>query len=84
MANFILVELKKIALKNKNPHVQPNPRRDSLTWVEFMNFKQVGKMQKVEVQTELALLHTQQRQDEYMAIAYAKSHASDEDQKDDE
>ena len=49
-----------------------------------MNFKQVGKMQKVEVQTELALLHTQQRQDEYMAIAYAKSHASDEDQKDDE
>ena len=30
-------------------------------------------MQKVEAQTELALLHTSQRQDEFMSVAFSKS-----------
>ena len=49
-----------------------------------MPFKQVGKMQKVEVQTELAYFQRQQHQDEIMALAMAKNNASDEDQKEDE
>ena len=57
LARFILKELKQLASEVSNPNVQPNYRQDCLTWVEFMRFKQVGKMQKVEVQTELGVLH---------------------------
>ena len=57
LANKCIGELKRLAMEYSNPNIMPNMDPQSLTWTEFARYRQVCKVEKIEIQATLTVLY---------------------------
>ena len=67
-AKEVMSALKKLAHEVGNPNIKPNSSNDILNWVEFHRYKQVCKLQKVELQSVLTGMLHKQKMEMYQLV----------------